>query len=244
MVNLLSGNSSVSVKGIDLRTKLLFVLTSGFSMLLFSSPEATAMTIILVLPLLVLQGQKGLAAFMVAGTAALWMMYDLLLLQGGIALGLLAYICFFIAKTLPMVCICISLAKTARLGELFALLGKTRAPLPLTLSLAVTCRFIPTLAGDYGRIRDAARARGLKTGLADALLHPLQRIERLLLPLIMRAVRLADEVSATALTRGIESPLRREYRLTPLGMRDAALMGWNGMVCIATLVLYAQGLLS
>ena len=211
---------------LDIRTKLLFATACGSMALFPSSPAAITLSLLLALLFLGIQGQWVHMGALTLGTAAAWGGYRLLLTNDSVPLVLMAYGCFFILKTLPLVCLCASVAATTRLSELFALLGKTRLPRALIVSVAVTCRFIPTLGDEYAKIREAMRVRGVRTGLAGLILEPAHLAESILLPLVTRATRLADELAASAMTRGIESPLRREYALSPLRAADTGLMAW------------------
>jgi energy-coupling factor transport system permease protein len=216
---------------LDIRTKLSFVTISGCAALAPFSPASAALTLFLVLPFLGIQGQWKLFILLILGVPAAWGVNILLLRQGSVVSVLVAYAFFFIVKTLPLMCLCASSIGSTKLSELMALLEKSRLPQSVIVSVAVTCRFIPTLVNEYGRIRDAMRIRELRGGIAR-LVHPIRQAESVLLPLITRATRLSDELAASAMTRGIESPTRRKYRLSSLGAGDLALMAWAAAAAV------------
>ena len=228
---------------LDIRTKLLFATACGGMALFPSSPAAVTLSLLLALPFLGIQGQWPHMGALTLGTAAAWGGYRLLLTNSSVPLVLMAYGCFFILKTLPLVCLCASVATTTRLSELFALLGKTRLPSSLILAIAVTCRFIPTLDGEYGRIREAMRVRGIRGGVMAFATRPIRQVEYILLPLATRATRLADELAASAMTRGIESPVRREYALSPLRPADTGLMAWLILLAAAFAFISTGGII-
>ena len=100
------------------------------------------------------------------------------------------------------------------------------------LAVAVTFRFIPTLLREYRHIREALLLRDCRGMLSQG---PVRKAERLLLPLLVRSARLADELCASALTRGIEAPGALSGTLPRPGGREAAALGWAAAVCCATI---------
>ena len=48
------------------------------------------------------------------------------------------------------------------------------------------------------------RIRGIESGFMQNLMHPIRCIEYLLVLLLMRSFKIADELSAAAMVRGIE----------------------------------------
>ena len=58
-------------------------------------------------------------------------------------------------------------------------------------------------------IRDALRMRGLEVTGAGTFRRPLAALEHLMVPLLMRCLKVADELSLSAVSRGIESGRRR-----------------------------------
>lgn len=76
-------------------------------------------------------------------------------------------------------------------------LYKMHMPRQIVIPAMVTLRYLPTLAHEVGRIRDAMRLRSIPRA---------ERIEAFTVPLIMSATSTADELSRAATCRGIENP--------------------------------------
>ena len=72
--------------------------------------------------------------------------------------------------------------------------------------MSVIFRFFPTIsAEEYQAIRDAMKMRGIRFGGKN----PFLMVEYRLVPLMVSVVKIGDELSAAALTRGLGAPVKR-----------------------------------
>ena len=91
---------------------------------------------------------------------------------------------------------------TTDMSEIISSLKKTGFPDQIIIPVTVMARFFYTCSIDYRQIKDAMYIDGLTTG--RLLLHPVKFLEYRIIPLLMVLTRTADEVSASALSRGLE----------------------------------------
>lgn len=89
-------------------------------------------------------------------------------------------------------------------GRLIASLNRMKLPKAATLSLAVLFRFMPTLSQEYRSIRDAQKFRGIGSSFWETIKHPFLTIEYILIPMMIRTSKVADELSASAQVRGMK----------------------------------------
>ena len=75
----------------------------------------------------------------------------------------------------------------------------------IIIPLSVIFRFFPTIEEEYQAIRDAMKMRNIRFGGRN----PFLMIEYRLIPLMVSVVKISDELSAAALTRGLGAPVRR-----------------------------------
>ena len=68
-------------------------------------------------------------------------------------------------------------------------------------------RYFPTLGEEYRSIHDAMKMRGIGQTIKDHLTY----IEYVLVPIMMSTVRIADELSAASLTKGLSAGGRRTH---------------------------------
>ncbi|RST60384.1 energy-coupling factor transporter transmembrane protein EcfT [Siminovitchia terrae] len=111
-------------------------------------------------------------------------------------------------KTLPTIIIASGLAKVPS-GKLIASLQKLKVPESILLTFTVALRFFPILRAESKIIGENAMIRGISFKQAKNWLHPLQMFEHSMIPLLMRTIRLADDLSASATTRGIDAPCKK-----------------------------------
>ena len=126
-------------------------------------------------------------------------------------------------------------------GELSAFLSAIRTPTPVILGVLVLFRFFPTMKAELSGIRQSMGNRGL-TAPARVLRHPAATFEYVLVPMLLRCLQVADQLSVSAVARGAESPERRgSYYAKPMNGRGylwmalwavgtAAILLWGGAV--------------
>ena len=88
-------------------------------------------------------------------------------------------------------------------GSLMAALRKLRLPKAAGIGTAVVLRFFPTIAGEYRAIRSSQRFRGIGVGVLHTLTHLPTTAEYILIPLILRTTKVAEELSASMTVRGV-----------------------------------------
>lgn len=111
-------------------------------------------------------------------------------------------------QLIPIYMVSIILLEKLQMNELLIALEQMRVPKMLLIPLAVVYRYIPTVKWEIIHIKDSLQMRGLKPSLLGSVLHPMLTIEKFMIPLLIRSSKLADELSAAALCKGltVDSP--------------------------------------
>ena len=86
------------------------------------------------------------------------------------------------------------------LRYLIVALRQLHIPQKLIVAISVTLRYFPAIREEIGYIRDAMKLRNIRG---------LDRLECTVMPLMVSATETAEELSAAAVTRGIENPARK-----------------------------------
>ena len=212
---------------LDPRTKLLVVCTGSIVVLLVHSwgllallAGAAIYLTLLGMPRHAIGGVTIFAVLMLA-------QYGLSLVAAGPML-MFGFMLFFIAQITPVAMLGQALVSTPP-GELVAALHRLRAPRPLVLACAVALRFFPTVSEELRTIRDGMRLRGLSPLPWRAVTRPMMTIEALYVPLMMRSMKVADDLAVSAASRGADNPgprtSLRELRFT---VADATTTGTAG----------------
>lgn len=107
----------------------------------------------------------------------------------------------YIRKLFPCLMIGALILKTTPVRFLIIALRKWHIPQKLIIPLSITLRYFPAIKEENRHIRDAMKLRKIH-GLG-------KKLECLVVPMLMSATGTADELSAAAITRGIENPVAK-----------------------------------
>lgn len=105
-------------------------------------------------------------------------------------------------------------------GDLSSFLSRLRAPAPLILGVLVAFRFFPTMAAQLARIVQSMRNRAL-TAPTRMIAHPAASCEYIIVPLMLRCLQIADQLTVSAVARGAQrNGIRGSYYGRPYLVRD------------------------
>lgn len=129
-------------------------------------------------------------------------------------------------------------------GSLMAALQAMRFPKAVGIAASVVLRFFPTIAGEYRAIRSSQRFRGIGVGVVHTLTHLPSTVEYILIPLILRTTKVAEELSASMTVRGVRfSGETISYRPIHFSRKDGALCVFMAVIASAVFVLEKGGIL-
>ena len=121
-------------------------------------------------------------------------------------------------------------------GCLIAALNKMKIPRAATLSLTVMFRFMPTLSEEYRHIRESQKIRGIGASFFGVMRHPIHTAECILVPMLIRTSKTADELSASIQVRGMKlGRSYSSYRKSVIDTKDLVLMAVG---TIAVILIY------
>lgn len=114
-------------------------------------------------------------------------------------------------------------------GKLTASLRKLPIPAKAMLVLVVMLRFAPTIILEFGEVREAMKIRGFLRSVPTVLRHPLNTLEYAIVPMVFRSLKIADELSASAIVRGIESPYKSKVTMSAASHRWTRSSCWSAL---------------
>lgn len=151
----------------------------------------------------------------------------------GFVAGLVMFVAVLVRKILPVLCTGLLVFTTTEVSDFIAVATKFKLPQGVIIPLSVAFRYFPTLAQEWTNVRDAMRMRGI--GMS---------FEHVVVPIMMSAVNVSDELSAAALCRGIDRPGGRtclkDVSLSPI---DWVVMAASAVSVLAIVCLKVQGVL-
>lgn len=188
----------ISRKGVnfDPRTKLILLIFVNLLLLLSHSLLFEVVLFGSCIVLVSVGGQKKSALhFVIAFLVMLAIDCVVTPHMNGFAFTLVSFISLALRKFRP----CLMLGKwiltSTEVSEFVAAMWKARLPQTVIIPLSVVFRYFPTIKEEWGAIRAAMKLRGIHVSL-----------EHVMVPLLMSAVNVSEELSAAALCRGLDNP--------------------------------------
>lgn len=131
-------------------------------------------------------------------------------------------------KVFPCLIVGTLIVQKTPVKELMVSLRKCHIPQGLIIPLSVTIRYFPALKEEVRYIRDAMKLRNI---------HCVEKIECLLVPIMISATTTAEELSAAAVTRGIENPAQKTSMVvTKFGPQDFLCLTLGVVFCIVSIM--------
>ncbi|MCT4620085.1 MAG: energy-coupling factor transporter transmembrane protein EcfT [Marinisporobacter sp.] len=98
---------------------------------------------------------------------------------------------------------------STKASEFVSAMGKMHITRKFTIPVSIIFRFLPTMGEESSSIKAAMKMRGIEFGTKKFWQNPITFIEYRFIPLIVSVVKIGDELSAAALTRGLDNPVTR-----------------------------------
>ena len=128
--------------------------------------------------------------------------------------SILAIFTLFIRVMIPVILFASVFIATTKVSEMIAAMYAMKVPRSITITFTMTLRFFPTLNEEIHNIYSAMRIRGISLSFKNVFTRPMLLLESLLVPIVMRCASIAEELSASAETRGIDNPEKRTSFIT------------------------------
>lgn len=204
---------------LDPRTKMMLVLTIATICVAGGDSPLTllAKTLLASVPcLLYLYERRFKAAIMYVVTFAVANFGGTALISQTYGVLNFIFVALFmvVARFMPGFVMGCNLISTTKISEFMEAMDRMHMPLAVSISLSVTFRFFPTLKEEYQSISKSMKVRGISFGGGK----PSKMVEYRLIPMIISSMKISDELSAAALTRGLGAPKERT-NLCEIGFR-------------------------
>ena len=217
---------------IDVRTKIILLFFTNILLLLHISDGYECLLMIGLGLLFFLEGDRKRALYYVISFLALIILEDYLLSPEYVT----SYIALFLVggrRFLPCFMIGGSILKGS-VHEFIVAMRTWHMPEELLIAIAVMMRFLPTIKEHYRMIYDSLKIRGIFTSRWMIIRHPLMFFEYILVPLLMNATRIAQDLTIASMTKGVASQKRKtSYMTYRFGLVDYAAYGFMVIFVLA-----------
>ena len=220
---------------IDVRTKLFLILYSAVMVFLFYSTLLETSLVLLTFALqFYLKKSRTSVKLLIVYFVFVVLQYSLLPV---LPQSLVTVVSF--RRLFPCAMAGILLIQTTQVSDLMSGLYRLKLPKQIVIPLAVTLRYIPAINEEWHNINDAMRIRSFHAPGHNIIKRVQKKIECYYVPLLVSASQIAEELSAAAVTRGIENPAPR----TILHRTKFRLLDWGiflFLIALLGLVLWQQ----
>jgi len=233
--------------GISLDPRTLFIVNIAFCITIFlvSTREANHFCLLISFLLMNLVDLKikSFKFVVVYGVIlfAEWLSGFYGLSELNILVGLIGYI---VCKLIPILMIATILVNRVKTSELITALGKMKVPRGLMLAIVVSLRFVPTIKNEMLQIKQSMSMRGIEPNFINLIKKPILTIEYFIVPLLFRSLKIAEELTATALTRGVENDVERSSYFNLTFRKVDYIVSIFVVVALSSLYVMDKGLLS
>ena len=208
---------------LDPRTKLLLMAVVATAEFLYS--HTAFMIVVALIPFVLLltnRQYKTAIIFFCLFTAGLFVQAVQNSIQFPMVINMLVVLLVgLVLRLFPAFVMGAYIIKSTTASECITALGRMHIGRQITIPLSVLFRFIPTMQEESAAIKDAMRMREVQFGTKKFWQNPAALIEYRFIPLMISVVKIGDDLSAAALTRGLDNPIRRT-NITKVGFT-----GWD-----------------
>lgn len=218
----------------DLRTKLILILVVNLFLLLSHSLIFELVLVFGCLMLITIDGQaKSAFHFLIVFLIMLGIDQLLTPYINGFFFTLVSFITVALRKFLPCFILGKWILTKTEVSEFVAVMWKLRLPQTAIIPLSVVFRYFPTIKEEWDSIRAAMKMRGIHVSL-----------EHIMVPLLMSAVNVSEELSAAALCRGLDNP-EPHTSLVQVRFHFSDILVWcvTGVLAVVAIVLKGMGIL-
>ena len=194
----------------DMRTLLFLDILIMVFMLISGKPEVTLSSFIVAAAVPVITGLYGVLVCYTVLFAVLFSYYQLIFhlklpVFHSAVFSVIGILAFIVQRIIPFMLLGTVIQKQKNISEITMALERMRIPRGIILSIAVMFRYFPAIKGDLFIIIDAMKLKGLYTAKRAALIHPIRTMEFVLVPMLFKSLKTAEELSCAALIKGIEN---------------------------------------
>ncbi len=148
----------------------------------------------------------------------------------GVPANIMLIVIMIVRRFLPAYLTGVYVINTTTVSEFKAGMDKLHMPDALTIPMCVMFRFFPTIREENNSIRAAMKMRGVRFGGGKVM----RILEYRIVPMITCTAKIGEELSASALTRG----LSRQKKRTNICHIGFGLFDWIFFLLVAAMLIY------
>ena len=226
---------------LDPRTNIIILILISF--MVFNEVPLYISGILVLIPFICLffsNRMKLALSYILIYIVAKYIQIYLLPTATGIIAILMIMFSYTTTRMLPILMMGYYTVTTTKVSEFIASMEKSNIPKEVTIPLSVIFRYIPSVYEEIKSITNAMKMRGFGLNV-KSLKNPLKLVEFYMIPILVSAIKTADELSAASLTRGLSNPeARTHFMEVKLNKIDYALLAVS-LIGLGVYVYYFLG---
>ncbi len=198
---------------LDPRTKIIILAILSF--MVFNDVSLYISGILVLIPFICLffsNHKKSAVIYILVYVLAKYIQIFILPTATGLMAIILITFSYTTSRMLPILMMGYYTIKTTKVSEFISSMERSNIPRDIIIPVSVVFRYIPSVLEEIKSITDAMKMRGFGLNI-KSLKNPLKLIEFYMIPILISAVKTADELSAASLTRGLSNPEPRTHLL-------------------------------
>ena len=198
---------------LDPRSKIIILAILSF--MVFNDVSLYISSILVLIPCICLffsNHKKSAMIYIVVYVLAKFIQIFILPNATGFVAIILITFSYTATRMLPILMMGYYTISTTKVSEFIASMEKSNIPRDIIIPVSVVFRYIPSVLEEIKSITNAMKMRGFGLNI-KSLKNPLKLIEFYMIPILISAVKTADELSAASLTRGLSNPEPRTHLL-------------------------------
>ena len=156
----------------------------------------------------------------------------LMLLPPNVVFNFIIVISAVLRRFIPFFMVGSLILETTTAGSFMASMDRLHLPKTFSIPIAVILRFLPTVKQEWKSIQEAMKLRGIGLSFGNVLMHPVETIEYILVPLLSSSIKIGDELSAASVARGLGMERKRS------SVYDVDFRIWDYLLIVAAVVFF------
>ena len=209
----MNGKKFVPGHTYDLRTKLILLL--GVNILIFLGNSILYESFLTLLCLIVIISNgyvKSAFKYILFFTFSVAAEIIIANLEIHFLVNLILFVVAIIRKFLPCIIVGKWILSSTSSSLAVATLQKMRLPKDALIMISVIFRCFPTIKDEWSHINMAMRTRGISFSFYNLVRRPVITIEYFFVPLFVSVIEIGDELSQSAIVRGLDAPAIKTSR--------------------------------
>lgn len=197
----------------DLRTKL--VLLIGANILIFLGNSILYESFLTLLCLIVILSNGYVTSalkYILFFTFSVAIEIIVVNLEIHFLVNLILFIVAIIRKFLPCIIVGKWILSSTSSSLAVATLQRMRLPKDALIMISVIFRCFPTIKDEWSHINMAMKTRGINFSIYNLIHRPAATIEYFFVPLFVSVIEIGDELSESAIVRGLDAPAIKTSR--------------------------------